>query len=191
MDHDVALGNPVGWLWTFWSGDVLPSIPVLPGLSILPALLEDIKNGFSLDEDGVSELFSSGHIPYVARLGSSPVAYGWSASHQTFFGEPSIAFAVPRANCYLRDFMTLPASRGLGIYPRMLQKIIETETGQVERFWIIHEHSNQASAKGIGRAGFERVAEICSLADGSLGPIGSGERGVAGAELLGLPLLIR
>lgn len=189
MSDGAAFGSPVGLLWTFWSGDVSPSLPVLPDLSIVRANLEGVRNGFGLDEDDVANLVAAGHVPYIARLGSSPVAYGWSASRQTFFGEPPITFTVPYANRYLRDFVTLPASRGLGVYPRMLQKIVEVEKDDAKRFWIVHEYANRASARGIRKAGFDRVAEVYRLPDRSLGLVGSGERGAAGARLLGLPLL--
>lgn len=117
------------------------------------------------------------------------MAYGWSASRGTFFGSPSVAFTVPYANRYLRDLVTLPASRGLGIYPRLLQKIVGAESGEAERFWILHEFSNQASARGIAKAGFRHVADILVLPSGGLELVGSGVRAALGAKLLGLPLV--
>ena len=132
----------------------------------------------------------AGHRPYIAHLGPDPVAYGWSATCEAEFGGLQ-EFKGPPANRYLWDFATLPAWRGLGIYPRLLQTIVAREAGDAERFWILNQLGNSASASGITKAAFHVVGEVVFLIGGGLGlvPIGRIDRARAGAELLGLRLI--
>jgi hypothetical protein len=98
---------------------------------------------------------------------------------------------VPEANRYLWGFVTLPSWRGRGIYPRLLQAILLQEAGDAERFWIVHQLANTASARGIAKAGFHLAGKLYFLREGGIGvtPVGAPDRGSAGADLLGLPIL--
>ncbi len=55
----------------------------------------------------------------------------------------------------LWDFVTFEAWRGRGIYPLLLQAILRTEQSEAERFWIGHRADNDASKRGILKAGFQ------------------------------------
>lgn len=131
------------------------------------------------------------HRPYVAWIGATPVAYGWSAAGRTRFGLPPVSFSVPPGDRYLMDFATLPAWRGRGIYPGLLQAILEAEATDAARFWVLHHRGNVASARGIEKAGFKLAAEIWFLDEGGLGLVdaGSEERAREGGGLLGLPVV--
>ena len=89
------------------------------------------------------------------------------------------------------EFVTCAAWRGRGIYPRLLQAIILAEAAGTERFWILHEWSNEASKGGISKAGFQAAAIVYDRRDGSLGigPVAGSDRTDACIELLGLPVL--
>jgi GNAT superfamily N-acetyltransferase len=153
-----------------------------------PAQYEVLSNLSGLDADQIQARISSAHRPYLAWIDSEPVAYGWSAAGQTRFGSPPVAFDVPPGNRYLMDFATLPAWRGRGIYPYLLQSVLAREAA--DRFWILHHRDNVASARGIGKAGFRMAAQIHFLDRGGLGLIAaeSPGRALAGAKLLGLPI---
>lgn len=92
---------------------------------------------------------------------------------------------MPPSNRYLRDFATLPAWRGRGIYPRLLQAIVQQEVSDTSRFWILHQIANVASANGIRKAGFGLVAETCSVGNGNLAmrPVGPMDRAHAGGDV--------
>lgn len=126
---------------------------------------------------------------YVACIGSSPAAYGWSASGAAYIGELGIGFSVPPESRYLWDFATLPEWRGRSIYPLLLQHIAAAE--ETERLWIGHEPGNDASARGITKAGFTRVGDLIALSTGGYGlaPAGPPDRSAACAALLGADLL--
>jgi GNAT superfamily N-acetyltransferase len=183
---------PSGMAWTWWRGDPLPDLEPIPNLA--SALADADAALAQLNRVSHAEVLSrvqANHRPYVARVGSEAVAYGWVASRAAGFGDGRCEFEVPAFERYLWDFATVPAWRGRGIYPRLLQAIIAAEEASVERFWILHEWSNEASKHGIARAGFQAAATVYELPDGKLGlgAIEASDRAEACARLLGLPLL--
>jgi GNAT superfamily N-acetyltransferase len=134
----------------------------------------------------------TGNRPYVAYAEGQPVAYGWVATGEAEFANRLCEFEVPPGNLYLWDFATVPAWRGRGVYPRLLQAILTAEAAGTERFWILHAWENEASKRGIARAGFQAAAAIYSLPDSSLAiaPFEASDRAEACAALLGLPLVV-
>ena len=179
-------------LSTWWEGDVVPIIAPLPDLTFgveqRSAILETQTQ---LEPDELSARLSAGHGIHVARIGGEPVAYGWVASLAASIGELGLDFALPSGDRYLWDFVTLPAWRGRGIYPRLLQAILAYEAQSGKRFWIINAPENTASGAGISKAGFREVSDLAFRADGGVGSVSQAERERAdlGAKLLGVPLL--
>ena len=116
----MSINHVVGLVWSFWYGDessVLPTLPKFDVDAVGSDALEPLSDAFGSNIALAAPLNEMGYRLYVAYLDAEPVAYGWSASGQTFFGEPPVNFYLPAANHYLRDFVMLPAFRGLGIYP--------------------------------------------------------------------------
>ena len=178
---------------TFWIEDTLPSIASLPGFSVGPAFdwneLAEI-NRISLDE--VMKRRGDGHRPYVARIDGEPVAYGWLATRKISIGELDINVELSQDDRYLWDFATLPDWQGRGLYPRLLQAILEQELQNAKRFWIIHAPENLPSGAGMSKAGFEFVGQLSFTVDGKVGlaPYAdSTERARIGADLLQVPLI--
>ena len=188
------IGEPVGSFYTWWAGDPLPRLTPLPGLRVEPAdrQLDLLAHLNRLGHDEALRRLDGGHRPYLAYLGDEPVAYGWSASREATIGELGIRLVLPPGNRYLWDFLTLPAWRGQNVYPHLLQAILSREVAEerAARFWIGHDHANTASARGILRAGFQRVGDLYVLPgrDAEVWPSGPLERAEAGARLLGVPL---
>lgn len=192
-EQQTTPGEEAGLLWTWWQGDRLPVLS--PLLDFAVEVASDQRLLASLMEaapEVVAERLQAGHRPYLARLGTIPAAFGWSASGRAGFGGGLVTFQLPEKNRYLYDFVTLPTWRGLGIYPRLLQSIVRKESGTDERFWIIHQSSNTASERGIEKAGFYLVSRVHFLTTGGLALVavpGMNERARAGAAVLSLPLL--
>ena len=190
-DSSNAPGDFVGPWYVRWPGDELPVLPPVSGFAVAPADDDGILAalaGIALAE--VVARRRAGNRPYLARLGGEPVALGWSTGTAVEIGELDLAFTLPPGNRYLWGFVTLPAWRGRGIYPRLLQAILRAEGDEV-RAWIGHEPHNDASARGILKAGFGCVGNVFRTSDGSfaLTPTGPGEHAEAGAALLGAALL--
>jgi GNAT superfamily N-acetyltransferase len=180
-------------LATWWHGDPLPALVSLPDLRATEtndiALLARLA---SLDPTEVAARMDSGHRPYLAWIGEEPAAYGWVAGAGATIGELGVSFVLPRGDRYLWDFATLPAWRGRGIYPHLLQAIVAAESAAgAARLWIIHAPENPASARGIVKAGFTPVGDLSFRAVGGAGfrPFDDPIRARVGAALLGVPLL--
>lgn len=177
-------------VWTWWAEDTLVPLPILKGFSVVPSLDYTLIARLSkTDETTVRQRFASAHRCYVAWVGTVPAAYGWVALAQAEVGELALHFAVPADERYLWDFATLPAWRGQGLYPRLLQSILVNERAM--RFWIIHAPENGASARGIEKASF-RPAGLLSFVEEGGAVVVSGRqsaRARAAARLLRVPLM--
>ena len=179
-------------LSTWWTTDPIPAFPPLAGFHARPAA--DFKELASINSISLLEVTArrqSGHKPYVAFLNDRPAGYGWVATREASIGELSLTFSLPPGHRYLWDFATLPAFRGRGIYPRLLQAILQQEKQSAKHFWIIHAPENLPSGTGIDRAGFEPVGQLSFRLDGGVGlqPFENLARAQAGADLLGAPLI--
>jgi GNAT superfamily N-acetyltransferase len=139
-------------------------------------------------ETEIQSRFDAGHRAYVASLNGEPAAWGWVATSAAVIGELKTSFSLGRSERYLWNFVTLPAFRGRGIYPRLLAAIIDAESVDADAFWIAYAPENHASGSGIQKVGFELVAEL------SFGPSGEpvvkaiqSGGGESASRLLGLP----
>ena len=135
---------------------------------------------------------AEGHVPFLLRVGGRLAAYGWSASGPAHIGGLDLTFTVPPDERYLWDFVTLPAYRGRGLYPLLLQEILRRQMWEAEWFWIGREPDNLASGRGILKAGFRPAGRVWRLPDGGLVFIGAPEAGpevaARAARVLGLCL---
>jgi GNAT superfamily N-acetyltransferase len=180
-------------LATFWIEDTFTSAPAMPGFTASPALdLRELAKINHLTHAEVINRRNDGHRPYVARIDGQPVAYGWLATSKISIGELDINVELPLDDRYLWDFATLPAWQGRGLYPRLLQSILEQEIQNAKRFWIIHAPENLPSGAGMGKAGFEFVGQLSFTVDGKVGlaPYSdAAERACIGADILQVPLI--
>jgi len=181
-------------LATWWRGDSVPALSLLPGFRVEVShdehLIAEINQ---LAPDEVHQRMHTGHQPYLAYLQQVPVGYGWMATQEASIGELDVRFALPATDRYLWDFATLPEWQGYGIYPRLLQHILMQQSSTVERVWIIHAPENSPSGAGMTKAGLLPVGQLSFRSDGGVGlaPFESLERAQAGAALLGIPLIER
>jgi GNAT superfamily N-acetyltransferase len=147
--------------------DPVPNVERLPGLAVRREDDPEFMAALQARAPGeMSHRFAAGHRAYVAHRHGAPAAWGWVATRTAEIGELGSAFLVPGGERYLWNFVTLAAHRGLGIYPRLLDAIVRTESREAERFWIAYAPENHASGAGIRRAGFVDLAELSFDADG-------------------------
>jgi GNAT superfamily N-acetyltransferase len=179
-------------LATWWRGDSMPSLSLLPGFRVEAAreahLIAQITQ-LALDE--VDQRMHAGHQPYLAYVEQIPVGYGWMATQAASIGELGLHFALPETDRYLWDFATLAEWQGYGIYPRLLQRILMQQSPTVERVWIIHAPENSPSGAGMTKAGLLPIGQLSFRSDGGVGlaPFELRERAQSGATLLGIPLI--
>ncbi|MEZ4671309.1 MAG: GNAT family N-acetyltransferase [Anaerolineae bacterium] len=177
-------------LATWWASDPLLDLTPLSDFHVVLAADDAqlaILNHITIAE--VEQRRNAGHIPYVGYMDGIPVTYGWVATREASIGELNLAFPIEADSRYLWDFATLPDWQGQGLYPRLLQAIVQAE--RAERFWIIHAPENRPSGAGMQKAGFQAVGQLSFQRDNSLGliPFDRLERARIGAALLGVPLI--
>jgi RimJ/RimL family protein N-acetyltransferase len=180
-------------LATFWIEDSITTLPPLSGFTADPALdWHELAKINHLSDAEVIDRLKDGHHPYVARIDGHPVAYGWLATSKISIGELNINVDLSPDDRYLWDFATLPHWQGRGLYPRLLQSILDQESQNAKRFWIIHAPENLPSGAGMNKAGFEFVGQLSFTVDGKVGLApypDSTDRARFGAELLQVPLI--
>jgi hypothetical protein len=72
--------------------------------------------------------------------------YGWSWASSVGVGD--MYWPIAPSNRGRWGFATLPAFRGSGIYPRLLQPILRREEHEAEKGWIGHRADSSASQRG-------------------------------------------
>ena len=169
--------------------DSTPRFEPLPGLVVRretdAALLAQLQGKSEADIRG---RFDAGHRAYLALRHDEPAAWGWVATRSAEIGELRSTFRIGDGERYLWNFVTRTAFRGQGIYPRLLQAIMDTESREAERFWIAYAPENHASAAGIRKAGFVALAELSFDSEGrpALREVVPGG-GSEASRVLGLP----
>lgn len=177
-------------LSTWWASDPLMDLTPLPSFQVQvetdDARLAAINR---IDATEIMRRRQAGHRPYVGYLGGQPVTYGWVATREASIGELNLVFSIASDTRYLWDFATLPDWQGKGLYPRLLQAIVQAETA--DQFWIIHAPENLPSGAGMQKAGFQAVGQLSFQRDQRVGlvPFDLPERARIGAELLGVALI--
>lgn len=155
-----ALGQVMGRGYSWTRGDPLPRLAPLPGLRAGPtADLGLLATLASLPVEEVQRRVTVGNQPYLAWIDENPAAYGWSGVGEMPGAGPRLDTNLPPGTRLLWDFATLPAWRGRGIYPRLLQAILTLDT-EAARFMIGHQVDNEASRRGILKAGFRHMADM-------------------------------
>jgi GNAT superfamily N-acetyltransferase len=177
-------------LATWWASDPLMDLAPLSNFQV--RLSADNAQLAAINRIPVAEVEQrrqSGHVPYVGFTDGTAVTYGWVATREASIGELNLVFALPADSRYLWDFATLPDWQGRGLYPRLLQAIVQAE--RAERFWILHAPENLPSGVGMQKAGFQAIGQLSFQRDNSLGliPFDHPERARIGAALLGVPLI--
>ena len=169
--HGTELDQSGGSFYGWRRGWPLPDLVTRPGgevsIETTPAV-ELLAHLAALPESEVARRLNEGHHIFLLRVDGEPAAYGWSATGPADIGGLALSFVVPRGERYLWDFVTLPAYRGRGLYPLLLQEILRRQMGRAEWFWIGHEPHNQASRRGILKAGFRLAGGIRRLRGGEL-----------------------
>lgn len=148
-------------LYTLSVEDTLSRIKVPDGLSVKTSndvlMLSKLCN---TSTEEISTRLANGNVAFVAFIYDEPAAFGWMATDVAKIGELNHEFYLPKGNRYLWNFRTFEKFRGIGIYPALLQYILQNNDETTTRFWIIHAPENIASLKGIRKVGFKYAGKL-------------------------------
>src|SRR4051794_13040850 len=85
---DEVRGDPVGYFYTWWRGDPLPSIPMPSDLLIERLPFMRVVGTIPGTEDAeVCRRLEHGHRLWQARVGDCKVAWGWVATLEASIGQ--------------------------------------------------------------------------------------------------------
>jgi RimJ/RimL family protein N-acetyltransferase len=143
-----------------------PAVTWPDGLSVRPFAAADAEPLRAVGADGLGEFaerLSRGDRPWGVWDGETLVAYGWSTRLETDFSGLWTLRPAP-GEAYLHNFFTHPAWRGRGLYPLLLTAIGKALADEgLTRAWIAVVSYNQASWRGVQKAGFALAATYQAL----------------------------
>ncbi len=176
---------------TFWKEDQLPILKEAEAVKArktfeIPLLV--CITGQT--ETEIERRFQTQNDAWILEYQQVPVAFGWVARSAAPIGELGQHVTVPEGQVYLWNFRTLPAWRGKGFYPLLLQAIMRQEiAGGTEKLWILTAPENIPSFKGVQKAGFSLVGELAYNEQNSvvLVPEEESDRVDAAAHFLNMP----
>ncbi len=116
------------------------------------------------DASEIHRRFARGCRCYMGKTEHEIVTYGWVTFDEEHIGEIDLHIRMQTGEAYIWDCATLPAYRGLRLYPALLAYILKVlaEEG-LRRIWIGTDEDNVASQKGMALAGFRPIIDICIM----------------------------
>jgi len=148
-------------LYTFSHADKLTSVKLPAGIRMEASTdISMLSILCNIKVEDVTKRLANDNTAFVAYINNLPAAFGWMARDNAKIGELNHEFILPEGNRYLWNFRTIEAYKGLGIYPALLQYILQNGDSDASRFWIIHAPENNASLRGILKAGFDYVGKL-------------------------------
>ena len=155
-------------LGTLWMGNLDEPLPASPGARVPAAFVrigpEDAQElALAMEGDGAAVLqrFARGKHCYVARIESKLASYGWVTFDEEGIGELGISIRLQAGEAYIWDCVTLPAYRGLRLYPALLAYILhDLQRDGIHRVWIGADADNQPSQRGFILIGLQPVADV-------------------------------
>lgn len=159
----------MGLFWTLELGGPLP-FAVKPRVPVTfqrvgPEVAGELASvmGFA-DSAAVSRRFGLGRHCYIGRCEDQPVTYGWITFDEEVIGGLDLRVRLLPGEAYIWDCATLPAYRGLGLYPALLACMQrELQRSGCQRIWIGMDAGNVPSQTGVARAGFRHVVDILQV----------------------------
>jgi ribosomal protein S18 acetylase RimI-like enzyme len=112
------------------------------------------------DPASILQRFDAGRQCYIARVEGQLAAYCWVSFDEEAIGELGTSIRLQPGEAYIWGCETLPASRGLRLYPALLAHMLAAlRADGMHRVWIGADADNLASQRGLARAGFQPIAD--------------------------------
>ena len=137
---------------------------VASAAQISPDLLQAVAQYKRYVPWDVGDLLDRGSVVWVGRLGGQIAFLGitWRGDRKSSWFFPLTPQCAVISHC-----VTLPACRGLGLYPMTLGHIVrELAKDGITRFYVDCDDWNVPSVRGIERAGFRRIGRCVTRRGG-------------------------
>jgi GNAT superfamily N-acetyltransferase len=113
------------------------------------------------DPAEVLQRFAAGKRCYTGSVEGVLATYGWVTFDEELIGELGLRVRLMPGEAYIWDCATLPAYRGLRLYPALLWYIINDLRAEgLRRIWIGADADNIPSQTGMVLCGFKPVVDI-------------------------------
>lgn len=121
-----------------------------------------LTQAMNLDDPAdVLRRFAAGKRCYTGTVEGELATYGWVTFDEESIGELGLRIPLSPGEVYIWDCATLPAYRGLRLYPALLWHIInDLRSEGLQRIWIGADADNLPSQKGIVLCGFQPIIDI-------------------------------
>ncbi len=140
---------------------LVPRLPVA-FMRIGPEVAQELAHAMQLDDPSVVlQRFARGCHCYAGTIDGKLTNYGWVTFDEEGIGELGLNFRLKAGEAYIWDCVTLPAYRGLRLYPALLKYILcELQSLGLYRAWIGADTDNLASQSGLALVGFQPVVDV-------------------------------
>ncbi len=113
------------------------------------------------DPAEVLQRFAAGKRCYIGNVEGVLATYGWVTFDEESIGELHLRIRLAPGEAYIWNCATLPAYRGLRLYPALLGYMVnELRTEGLQRIWIGADADNLPSQKGMILAGFQPIVDM-------------------------------
>jgi len=135
---------------------------------VRPVNEESIEDALAMDDAGRVEnlrrAVGRGERAYFAYSGGKVVHRSLVQSGPgKAICELRVSFDLAEGEGYVHHSKTAPAMRGRGIYPAVLSRIAQDWRQRGRRLFIATVEANEASMRGIEKAGFKLARRVASL----------------------------
>lgn len=127
-----------------------------------PEAAPSLARAMGLDDlADVLKRFAAGKRCYTGSVEGVLATYGWVTLDEELIGELRLRIRLTPGEAYIWDCATLPAYRGLRLYPALLWHIINDLRAEgLRRIWIGADADNLPSQTGIVLCGFQPIVDI-------------------------------
>lgn len=113
------------------------------------------------DPTEVLRRFAAGKGCYIGNVEGVLATYGWVTFDEEWIGELHLRIRLAPGEAYIWNCATLPAYRGLRLYPALLGYMVnELHAEGLQRIWIGADADNLPSQKGMVLTGFQPIADM-------------------------------
>src|SRR5579863_5039251 len=161
-----AEAQPQGTLWTLDLDQPLPVGPVVQVPVVFmragPEVAQELAQAMDLNDPAVVvQRFDNGRQCYIGRIEGRLATYGWVTFDEEDIGELGLSIRLKAGEAYIWNCATLPAYRGLRLYPALLAFMLrELQSQGLQRVWIGADADNLASQSGMALVGFQPIADF-------------------------------
>ena len=142
----------------------------------------------AVDEANWRERWRCGDLTVLARLAGRPAGMTWCVRSPVMVPEIGREVRPALSECYMHEGFVTPDARGKNIWPAMLEDLGRRMAARdVHTAWTMVHRANVASARGVHKVAYARVADVIYARIGPFHRLVVRPPDAEAQRLLGLP----